>query len=111
MVYTHSLTIKPKQKYTYSRKANPAQPLVNGQQTSVLHHSSAVLYRRKLATHRKKLCSIAGFLRFAYDFSCRFICPNRTVFLLYSTAGSVLSNSFCAVVLGSQSNSICGFQT
>ena len=82
MVYTHSLTIKPKQKYTYSHKANPAQSLVNGQQTSVLHHNSAVLYRKKPATHRKKLCSIAGFLRFAYDFSCRFICPNRSVFLL-----------------------------
>ena len=43
-------------------------------------------------------CSIAGFLRFAYDFSCRFICPNRTVFLLYSTLPSVLSDNFCALV-------------
>ena len=98
MVYTHSMIIKPKQKYTYSCNGNPAQSLVKGHQITVLHHSLAVLYHRQPATQHKELCSSTSFLRFAYDFSFGFICSNRRKFRLYSTAGSVLSKNSCAVV-------------
>ncbi|KAI8326025.1 hypothetical protein EDC96DRAFT_570175 [Choanephora cucurbitarum] len=100
MLHTHSLIIKLKQKPTYTRKGNPAQPLVKCQKVTVLQHSSAGLYHRQPATQHTELCSSTSFLRFAYDFSFGFICSNRREFRLYSTAGSVVSNNSCAVVFG-----------
>ena len=99
MLHIHSLIIKLKQKPTYSRKGNPAQPLVKCQKVTVLQYSSAGLYHRQPATQHTELCSSTSFLRFAYDFSFGFICSNRRKFRLYSTAGSVVSKNSCAVVV------------